>query len=190
MACQSPGDQHITIHRTINIYLILKTSHWGLHKMADILQTTFSNAFSWLMIITFWLIFHDSLFLKITDNTSALVQVTAEAMPTKIHNVIWHHLAARSHSFKCCSCICICVCVCVCVCMYICMLHAHWSLGRAVELKFLLDRRWFSWFVSGHSICWRFSSRDPLGLNPAFSRGRQLVSFRLKNHLPVLEHRK
>ena len=30
----------------------------------------------------------------------------------------------------------------------------------------------------GAIICWTFGSRTPLGSNPAFSRGRQLVSFR------------
>ena len=37
-------------------------------------------------------------------------------------------------------------------------------------------------FINGHSVCWRFGSRDP-GSNPAFSRGRQLVSFRFENLL-------
>ena len=44
-------------------------------------------------------------------------------------------------------------------------------------------------FVSWHSVCWRFGSRDPLGSNHAFSRGRQLASFRIENRLPVPEHR-
>ena len=30
---------------------------------------------------------------------------------------------------------------------------------------------------------------ETLGSNPAFSRGRQLVSFRFENRLPVPEHR-
>ena len=163
MAYQSPGDQYMTIHGTINIYLVLKTSHWGLHKMADILETTFSNACLWLMIITFWLIFHYNLFLGVIDNISALVQVMAEAMPTKIHNIIWHHLATRN----------------VYVYVYVCwMLTDYWD--GLWSGKFLLDPRWLSRFVSGHSVCWRFGTRDPLGSNPAFSRGRQLVSFQLK----------
>ena len=38
--------------------------------------------------------------------------------------------------------------------------------------------------VSGHSVCWRFGVWD-LGMNPAFSRGRQLVPIRFENHLSV-----
>ena len=45
-----------------------------------------------------------------------------------------------------------------------------------------------SWFVSGHSVCSRFGSRDS-GSNRASSRGRQFVSFRFENRLPVPEHR-
>ena len=32
-------------------------------------------------------------------------------------------------------------------------------------------------FVSRHSVCWRLGFRDPLGSNPAFSRGIQLFPF-------------
>ena len=40
-------------------------THWGLDKMADISQTTFSNAFSWIEIYQFRFIFHWSLFLRV-----------------------------------------------------------------------------------------------------------------------------
>ena len=40
-------------------------THWGRDTMADISQTTFSNAFSWMKIHQFRLIFHWSLFLRI-----------------------------------------------------------------------------------------------------------------------------
>ena len=39
-----------------------KLIHWGRDNMAVISQTTFSNAFSWMKIYEFWLIFHWSLF--------------------------------------------------------------------------------------------------------------------------------
>ena len=38
-------------------------THWGRDKMADIFQTTFSNAFSWMKILEFRLKFHWSLVL-------------------------------------------------------------------------------------------------------------------------------
>ena len=40
-------------------------THSGRDKMAVIYQTTFSNAFSWMKIIKFWLKFHLSLFLRV-----------------------------------------------------------------------------------------------------------------------------
>ena len=39
-------------------------THWGRDKTVDISQTTFSNAFSWMKICEFRLIFHWSLFLR------------------------------------------------------------------------------------------------------------------------------
>ena len=64
-------------------------------------------------------------------------------------------------------------------------LNARRSYGRHIEFKFLA---WSSIAQSIYSVCWRFGSRDP-GSNPAFSRGRQRISFQLKNRLPVPEHR-
>ena len=40
-------------------------THWGRDKMAAILQTTFSNAFSWMKMLEFRLIFHWSFFLRV-----------------------------------------------------------------------------------------------------------------------------
>ena len=40
-------------------------THWGRDKMATIFQTTISNAFSWMKMYEFWLIFHWSLFLRV-----------------------------------------------------------------------------------------------------------------------------
>ena len=67
-------------------------------------------------------------------------------------------------------------------------MYARWSYRDG-----LLSSSHFAWSSIAQSICqrtvcWRFGSRDP-GSNPAFSIGRQLVSFRLENRLPVPEHR-
>ena len=51
-----------------NVAVFLKLSlltHWGRDKMAAILQTTFSNAFSWMKMHEFHLRFHWSLFLRL-----------------------------------------------------------------------------------------------------------------------------
>ena len=40
-------------------------THWGRDKMADIFQTTFSSAFSWMKMFEFRLKFHWSLFLRV-----------------------------------------------------------------------------------------------------------------------------
>ena len=42
-----------------------KLTHWGPDKMADIFQTTFSNAFSWMKMYEFRFRFHWSLFLRV-----------------------------------------------------------------------------------------------------------------------------
>ena len=44
--------------------IITWLTHWGWGKMAAILQTAFSNAFSWMKMYEFGLIFHWSLFLS------------------------------------------------------------------------------------------------------------------------------
>ena len=63
-------------------------------------------------------------------------------------------------------------------------------IGTAVDFKFLV------WSSIAQSVCQRaFSLASDLvsetltGSNPAFSRGRQHVSFRFEYHLPVPEHR-
>ena len=40
-------------------------THWGRDKINAILQTTFSNAYSWMKMYEFWLKFQWSLFLKV-----------------------------------------------------------------------------------------------------------------------------
>ena len=43
----------------------IKLTHWGRDKMDAISQTTFWNAFSWMKMLEFRLIFHRSLFLRV-----------------------------------------------------------------------------------------------------------------------------
>ena len=50
------------LHQT---YLFTPLTHWGRDKMAFILQTTLSNAFSWMKMLEFGLKFHWSLFLRL-----------------------------------------------------------------------------------------------------------------------------
>ena len=42
-----------------------KLTHWGWDKMIAILQTTFSNAFSWMKMHGFWLRFHWNSYLRV-----------------------------------------------------------------------------------------------------------------------------
>ena len=56
---------HHTPWASLNYDGILPLIHWGWDKMADYSQTTFSNAFSWMKIYEFRLIFHWILFLRV-----------------------------------------------------------------------------------------------------------------------------
>ena len=57
-------------------FFVLSRAHSGPNKMADILQTTFSNAFSWIRIHIFWFNFHWYFFSADPMNFKpALVQV-------------------------------------------------------------------------------------------------------------------
>ena len=49
----------------ITTWACFNLTHWGRDKMAAVSQTMFSNAFSWMKIYEFWLIFHWSLFLRV-----------------------------------------------------------------------------------------------------------------------------
>ena len=70
-------------------------------------------------------------------------------------------------------CVCMYICVYVCMCMYVLMVYAD----RKNE-----QQRERVWKIS-------FISETLMGSNPAFCRGRQLVSFRFEYRLPVPEHR-
>ena len=55
---------------TETLTTIMLISFWGcfdggLFKMDEILQTTTSDAFSWMKIFEFWMIFHQNLFLMV-----------------------------------------------------------------------------------------------------------------------------
>ena len=67
---RSPGWRRWVVRRGKNYCNIwsLKTineTHWSWDKMAEISQVTFSNAFSWMKMCEFRLIFHWSLFLTV-----------------------------------------------------------------------------------------------------------------------------
>ena len=60
MAAILSSSQYVIYHLFISVY----STHRGRENLAAIFQTTFSNAFSWLKIFKFWLIFHWILFLR------------------------------------------------------------------------------------------------------------------------------
>ena len=59
-----PSNNRAELQSAVNHSDLLLT-HWGRDKMADIFQTTFSNAFSWMKMLEFWLKCHWSLFLRV-----------------------------------------------------------------------------------------------------------------------------
>ena len=64
LLCKLCGDQGQNIQITAaGIFNFL--SHWGQDEMATILQTTLSNAFSWMKMLEFRLRFHWILFLRV-----------------------------------------------------------------------------------------------------------------------------
>ena len=52
-------------YQSVLPWCLANLTHWGRYKMANISQTTFSNAYSWMKIHQFRLIFHWSLFLRV-----------------------------------------------------------------------------------------------------------------------------
>ena len=74
-------------------------THGGLNKMADVLQTTFSNAFSWVKIIVFWLTFHSISFLrvKLVLNWFGIGSANGLA-PNRQQTITWTKWASSSMS--------------------------------------------------------------------------------------------
>ena len=76
------------------IQLNILLTHLPLDKMAAILQTIFSNAFSWMKSFVFWLTFHLSLFLRvqlvITQHWFRYWLGTYSA-PSHYLNQCWHY---------------------------------------------------------------------------------------------------
>ena len=65
-----------TMHNSCILFSVIVWTHCNWDKMADILQTTFSNVLYWMMIFGFGLKFHRSLFLGMQlTKKSALVWV-------------------------------------------------------------------------------------------------------------------
>ena len=66
--CYVSHDSHSQVSMMAADVLVPKRpviTHWGRNKMAAILQTTFSNAFSWMKMYAFRLKFYWSLFLRV-----------------------------------------------------------------------------------------------------------------------------
>ena len=79
-----PGDRPLSepMVSLLTHICINELMHWGLNKMAAILQTTFSNVFSWMKIFQIWFKSHQKShqisFLSVQlDKKSLLVQVMA-----------------------------------------------------------------------------------------------------------------
>ena len=71
-------------HSFTDFELLVKQSptHWGRDKMADIFQTIFSNAFSWMKMYEFWLRFHRYFIPRgPINNIPAVVQIMACRRP-------------------------------------------------------------------------------------------------------------
>ena len=68
-------------------------THWGRDKMADISQTTFSNAFTWMKIHQFRLIFHWSLFLLIFH--WSLFLMVKFTIPALVQMMAWRRLGNK-----------------------------------------------------------------------------------------------
>ena len=78
------------------------------------------------------------------------------------------------------ACMYVCMYVCVYVCMYVCMF---------VCMYVCMDRWMDGWMSAVIQPASDLVSETLMGSNPAFSRGRQLVSFPFEHRLPVPEHR-
>ena len=66
----------------------VRLTHWGWDKMVAILQTKFSNAFSWRKMYEFWLKFHWSLFLRVQKH-GPRASVTTKPRPSASVFVYW-----------------------------------------------------------------------------------------------------
>ena len=65
--------------------------------MEDILETTFSNGFSWAKIFVFWFKFED--FWVSTDSSNGLVPIKQQAFTcTNADQVSWCHMASLEHN--------------------------------------------------------------------------------------------
>ena len=82
----APPNRFLVPHR----YHKLTSTSWHLNKMVDILQTTFSNAFSWKESFIFSLKFH--MFLRVLLTIVIIISGKLfEPMMTKFCDIKWHH---------------------------------------------------------------------------------------------------
>ena len=67
--CQSNDQFLCNMQSTFKQTNALRLTYWGRDKMSDIIQTTFSDTFSWLKMFEFQIQFHLSLFLRVQLTT-------------------------------------------------------------------------------------------------------------------------
>ena len=87
-------------------------------------------------------------------------------------------------------CMCVCMYVCMYACMYVCMhacMYVCMHVCRVHVFSLILDSS--VGLSEGIQSAGDLVSENLMGSNPAFSRGRQLVSIRFDYRLPVPEHR-
>ena len=85
----------------LNNEWLYRLAHWGSNEMADILQMTYSNVFSWINMVMFWLRLHSSWLLRIAvKNKSSLVQVNAiiGLSPNRWQAIAWTNVSLWLHS--------------------------------------------------------------------------------------------
>ena len=78
--CLTPSKEFISQHLL---------THWGRGKMTPIFQTAFSNAFSWMKMYSFRLIFHWSLFPRVQLTISSSIGSDNGLAPARRQAIIW-----------------------------------------------------------------------------------------------------
>ena len=115
--------------------------HWGQNKMADILQTTFSNAFCSMIMYEFRLKFHWSLFLRVqlttrTTRTPAFSDTPRRPMIT--HTSDSHQIPSQSKTKSKLQILKNCQKFKFAICKKLYMRHTFWScLARCVNMKWI-----------------------------------------------------
>ena len=72
----------------------LRLTHWGRDKMAAVSQTTFSNEFSWMKMVQFWLRFPWSFILGVQLTMSSVMAQRQAIIRTNDGLVLWRIYAS------------------------------------------------------------------------------------------------